>query len=299
MIKDFKSIDDDLKHRVFLDYKKTRKISSLKEMYPSIDYNVLYSIIYSTGQFKKELKKQIHQIELNDKMIILISDTHDGARSENQFYKYQVFDFAVDKGVKTILHGGDFIQSYKRSYMNFIKEKDSLKQAECFVDYYPFEPNIMTYGIYGNHDHYAIEHDKKVRAILESREDIQVLGFKKAFILWNGYVISLQHEIDDFCLKLPVDIDFLSFGGHSHYYHIRKKQGMKCERIYMPAMCDFIPDPSMKMSKKSGIKTAPGFLTSEFFGDYILTTYYTFKNGTIVRENECIKETKTKKLIIK
>ena len=282
------------------DFKRTNQIEPLRKSYPSLDYNILYSIIYSTGLYNEKLKNQIHQVELKDDKIILISDTHEGSLFDNQYYKYQVFDYAVSNGIKTILHGGDFVQSYKRSYVNTTKEKDLVKQAENFVDYYPFETNIMTYGIYGNHDYHAIIHSKKVRPILESREDIKILGFKKAYILWNGHIISLQHSIDEFCLNLPIDVDLLSFGGHSHFYHIRKEEYGKCERIYIPAMCDYIPDPCIIYSIEKKLKTPhPGFLTSECYDDYILTTYYSFKNGNIVKENECIKNTKNKKLIIK
>ena len=155
----------------------------------------------------------------------------------------------------------------------------------------------MTYGIYGNHDYFAIKHNERVRDVLESRPDIQILGFKKAYILWHGYVISLQHSIEDFCLILPIDIDFLSFGGHSHFYHIREKQGGKCERIYTPAMCDYIPNPSKTLAENKNLVPAPGFLTAENYPDYVLVTYFSFKYNTIVREDEFIKP-KSKKLII-
>lgn len=298
MIRDFKNIDSNLKQNIISDFKRLKKIDLLRKNYPSIDYNVLYSIVYSTGLYNEILNNQIYQLKLNDKMIVFISDTHDGSIYENQYYKYQVFDWATANGVKSIFHGGDFIQSYGKNYKNITKEKDSLSQAQNFVDYYPYDPNITTYGTYGNHDYYAIKNNEKVRKVLESRPDIQMLGFKKVYINWQDFIISVHHEIERFCLILPVSVDFLSFGGHSHFYHIRESHDGKCERIYMPAMCDMIPSKNLKDFYGENINTKPGFLTSEFFGDYNLTTCYSFRNGTIVKDAEYIKP-KTKKLIIK
>ena len=55
MIKDFRSIDDKLKQKIIYNFKKTYKISELQKIYPSLEYNVLYSVIYSAKSYNKRL----------------------------------------------------------------------------------------------------------------------------------------------------------------------------------------------------------------------------------------------------
>lgn len=300
MIRDFRSIDDDFKQRIISNFEKTNSISSLKKIYPFLDYNVLYSVIYSVGRYNRKLSTQICQIKLNDDIVIFISDTHDGSKYESQYYKNKVFEFAAANGVKTILHCGDYIQSNEDSYKPILKDKDVISQAEKFINRYPRDRNITTYGVYGNHDLQAINIDKTVRKILESRNDFKTLGFKKVFLLWRKHIISMQHEIDDFKLCLPTNMDCLSFKGHHHSYHVKTVNGKPGERIYIPTLSDSAPTDKRALDSIAniGLKITPGFVTAEDYPECILVTYFSFKYGTIVREDEFIKP-KTKKLNIK
>ena len=299
MIWDYKSIDDNLKKQIVSSFEKSYKISEIQNEYPFLDYNVLYSVIYSTNRYNKELNNQIYQLKTNDDIVIFMSDTHDGSKYENQYYKDQIFDFAVTNGVETIFHCGDYIQSYNENYKYIINNKDVINQAQRFIDKYPSDPSITTYGIYGNHDYDSIMIDEDVKRILESRSDFKTLGFKKAYILWHGHIISLQHDIKNFKLSLPLESEYLSFKGHSHVYHVKKVPGRKGERIYVPASCDDDLGYSSEESfvKKNNLNFTPGFLTAEHFRQYIIVTYFSFKYGTIIREDEFIKP--KKKLIIK
>lgn len=299
MIKDFRSIDDKLKQKIIYNFKKTYKISELQKIYPSLEYNVLYSVIYSAKSYNKRLNNQIYQVNLQDDILIFISDTHDGSKFESRYYKDKVFDFAAANGVKTILHCGDYIQSTDNSYIHVLKNKNVISQAQKFIDKYPKDPNITTYGVYGNHDLQAININENVRKILESRSDFKTLGFKKAYILWRGHIISIQHDINDFKLCLPTNLDYLSFKGHHHSYHVKKVTGKPGERVYVPTLSDAGPADKrvLKSIEESGLKVTPGFVTAEDYPECTLVTYFTFKYGTIVREDEFIKP-KSKKLII-
>ena len=90
-------------------------------------------------------------------------------------------------------------------------------------------------------------------------------SLKKSFINWDGNIISLQHTIDSYKLRLPYTIEYLCFKGHSHYYHIKEKTGGKGERIFIPAMW---------------------FLTAEIFDDNIVVVHYSFINNKIEKKNE-------------
>lgn len=292
MIRDFRSVDDTLKKKIIFDFKRTYKISKLQKAYPFLDYNVLYSVIYSAKAYNKRLNNQIYQVKLQDDILIFISDTHVGSTFENQYYKDKVFDFATANGVKTILHCGDYIQSNDNSYKHILKNKNVIGQAQRFIDKYPRDPSITTYGVYGNHDLQAINVDETVKKILESRSDFKTLGFKKVFLLWRGHIIGIQHDINDFKLCLPTKLDYFSFKGHHHSFHVKKVTGKPGERIYVPTLSD--SGPSDKRLVESNM---PGFVTAEDYPDCTLVTYFAFKYGTIVREDEFIKP-KSKKLII-
>ena len=285
MIMSFGKINDNLMNEVCNCFEKNYDFNFLRDNYPFLDYNVLYSILYSTGKYNKEIYDYLCQLNINDNKILFISDTHIGSVYENMNYIYDVFDFAVLNGIHIILHGGDIIESN----INHREGCNVIKQANYFINRYPFDSNIDTYAIFGNHDYSAINRNEKVRDILCSRDDINVLGFKKAYLKWCGNVISLQHEIERFKLNLPISAEYISFKGHSHFYHVGEKKNRKSERIYIPAMCT---DPICYTTNNITIK--PGFLTAEIDGDNIVIINYSFTSSGIVKENEFKKVLKIK-----
>ena len=285
MIKSFGEIDDNLIIEVCNCFEENYNFNSLRDNYPLLDYNVLYSILYSTGKYNKEIYNYLCQLNIDDSKILFLSDTHYGSIYENMNYTYDVFNFAAANGIHIILHGGDIIEAN----INQRKRYNIMRQANYFINRYPFDNSINTYALLGNHDYLAISRNEKIRDIMCSRNDINILGFKKAYLKWCGNVISLQHEIEKFKLNLPINAEYISFKGHSHFYHISEKKNMKNERIYIPAMCN---DPVCYTTNKVLVK--PGFLTAEIDGGNIVIINYSFTSGGIVKENEYKKILKRK-----
>ena len=95
-------------------------------------------------------------------------------------YTYDVFNFAVANGIHIILHGGDIIESN----INQRKGFTNIKQANYFINRYPFDNSINTYALLGNHDYLAINRNERIREILCTRNDINMLGFKKSYLNW-------------------------------------------------------------------------------------------------------------------
>lgn len=284
MIKSFAEIDNNLIIEVCNCFEKDYDFIFLREKYPFLDFALLYSILYSTGKYGEILYDFLCQINIDDSKILIISDTHYGSIYENLNYTYDVFNFAKVNGIHTILHGGDIIDANvnpKRGY-------NPIKQANYFINVYPLDNNIKTYALLGNHDYLAITKYEEIRDIFSSRNDITVLGFKKSYLNWCKNIISLQHEIEKYKLNLPTCADLLSFRGHSHFYHIKEMKNGKCEKIYIPPMCD---DPVFYLSNpnpEDGIGK-PGFLTAEIDGNNIVVIYYSFASKKIIKENEFIK----------
>ena len=281
MIKSLKDIKPDLKIQICNCYEKRHDFDYLKEKFNYLENNILLSILYSTGKYDKEVNKLLCKTSISNKKILINSDSHYCSIYENMNYTYGMFDFAAANGFNVILNGGDIIEGdvKPRNDLNVIQ------QAEYFINEYPFDENIKTYALLGNHDYRAINKHPFVKGILSSRDDINILDLKKSFINWDGNIISLQHTIDSYKLRLPYTIECLCFKGHSHYYHIRKKTCGKSERIFIPAMCD---DPVINLSNTELDKNAtrPGFLTAEIFDDNIVVVHYSFINNKIEKKNE-------------
>lgn len=281
MVKSFNDITDDLMTEICNCYENDHDFNSLKEKFYYLENNILLSVLYSTGKYYKQLNKLLCTTSINDKKIIINSDPHYCSIYENMNYTYGMFDFAVANGFNVILNGGDIIEAD----INPRKGLKVIKQADYFINEYPFDENIKTYALLGNHDYRAINKHPFIRDVLSSRDDINILDFKKSFINWDGNVISLQHTIDSYKLRFPSTVECLCFKGHSHYYHIKKKQHGKSERIFIPAMCD---DPVVNLSNAQLDRNAtrPGFLTAEIYDNSIVVIHYSFINGKIEKENE-------------
>lgn len=281
MIKSFGEISDKLIIEVCNYFEKNYDFNSLIKKYPFLDSIVLYSILYSTGKYGENIYNCLCQTNIDNNKILIISDTHYGSIYENMNYTYEVFNFATANGIHIILHGGDIIEAN----VNPRRGYNTIKQADYFINTYPSDNSITTYALFGNHDYLAIEKNEEIKNILSSRNDINILGFKKAYLKWHENIISLQHEIDKFKLNLPTRADILSFRGHSHFYHIREPKNGQCEKIYIPPMCD---DPVFYLSNpnpEEGIGK-PGFLTAEIDGDNIIVICYSFDSSKIVKESE-------------
>ena len=200
MIKSFGEIDDNLIGEVCNSFEENYDFNSLRENYPFLDYNVLYSILYSTGKYSKNICNSLCQVNIDDSKILIISDTHYGSRYENINYTYDLFNFAAANGIHIILHGGDIIESSVKQRKGY----NIIKQVNYFINKYPFDDSINTYALLGNHDYLAINRNERIREILCSRNDINMLGFKKSYLNWCGNIISLQHDIANFKLSLPI-----------------------------------------------------------------------------------------------
>lgn len=281
MIRSLREIDKNLIDEICNRFEEGYDISSLKVRYPFLDYNVIFSILHSTGKYEESIYDYICQLDIDDRKILIISDTHYGSIYENFSYTYKAFNFAVANGIHIILHGGDILEAN----VNQKRGLDGRKQADYFVRRYPSDNGVITYALLGNHDYLAININGKIRRILQSRNDINILGYKKTYIKWCGNIISLQHEIDKFKLSLPVNAECLSFKGHSHFYHVVEKSNRQFEKIYIPAMC-FDPVYYMSNPQFKEKDVRPGFLVAEIDAGDILVTNYSFASKEIVRENE-------------
>ena len=198
MIKSYDKLSKELKEEICRKFEANYDFEALKKLYPEIDHITLYSILNAAGKYHDKIYPSLPQIDISEKKIIFMSDTQFGSKYENLSYTYDLFDFAIKNGYHIVLHGGDIIEGN----INRRRNMSSIRQAHYFVDKFPHDDSITTHALYGNHDFLAMQRNEDVRAVLESREDVNMLGFKKAYIRWNGNTISLQHDIDNYKISM-------------------------------------------------------------------------------------------------
>ena len=262
-------------------YRKTRNINHILKIYPGSYYNEIISILTFYNLIDKI---NPCQLSLKDNKIMLISDTHYGSVYDNINYANYAFDFAKKENINTIIHGGDILEGNVNIKEDFIPKK----QAEWFIENYPHDKDIKTYALLGNHDYFAIYESPKTHTLLKSREDVELLGFKKIYFNWHGQTVGLQHEIKKYKLCFSFNIhEDLNFRGHSHFYSVRKFDSQ--EHIFIPSLSDD-PVPNRTSVIKDEISLKPGFLISEYFDNYIVTTHYYFDENNINRGHEHVKE---------
>ena len=128
--------------------------------------------------------------------LLLLSDTHLCSKYDRLDILRYLYDKASDKGVKHILHSGDFTdgRSNRPEHIYELKEHSYEGQVDYCVDKYPTF-NGKTYVIQGNHDNwwYKSNGSEIVKSISRQREDIIYLGSDVADMKIGKLKIRLFH----------------------------------------------------------------------------------------------------------
>lgn len=189
--KNLKTICEELELK---DYEVIGLIELMKQDGELIDY-VNGEII----KLKKPIKKEdIYEIpnNLEHLKLLLISDTHLGNKSDKIDILKYLYNKAEDKGVKHILHSGDFTdgRSNRPEQIYELKEPSYDGQVQYCVEKYP-KFSGKTYVIQGNHDDwwYKSNGSEIVKAIARQRDDIVYLGSDVADMKIGKLKIRLFH----------------------------------------------------------------------------------------------------------
>ena len=251
------------------DFRKDEKVK-IKLLYESgynpheianITHLSFYEIIYALKQLipNLDIPGIIAYTDIPDKKIIIISDTHIGSVFENLDYLREIYKFADDNDIHTILHGGDLIQSTFTNVSN--KYRDEMRQIEHVIVDYPSSKAVHNYILLGNHDFNTFKKHDIFWDTLSSRRDFTLLGFKRAYLTWLKDMISLNHTTKKYHIPIPKAETVLSLYGHSHCLSYNREK-----RIYIPTCSD-------DMIQNQNAR--PGFLVGVKKEEYItLDSYY-------------------------
>ena len=128
--------------------------------------------------------------------LLLISDTHLGNKYDRLDILRYLYDEADKKGIKHILHSGDFTDGRSNRYEQIfeLKEPSYEGQVQYCVDKYP-KFDGKTYVIQGNHDNwwYKSAGSEIVRSIAKERDDIIYLGPDVADLKIGKLKVRLFH----------------------------------------------------------------------------------------------------------
>ena len=142
--------------------------------------------------------EDVYQIpsNLEHLKLLLISDTHLGSKYDRIDILRYLYDKAEDKGIKHILHSGDFTdgRSTRPEQVYELKEPSYEGQVNYCVEKYPSFSG-KTYIIQGNHDDwwYKSAGSEIVKTIAKQREDMIYLGADIADLRIGNLKVRLFH----------------------------------------------------------------------------------------------------------
>ena len=194
LLKKKKSFVDICKELQLKDYEVIGLINLMKQDGELIDY-----VNGELVRLKTPPKtNDVYQVSTNSTHIplLLISDTHLCSKYDRLDILRYLYDKAEDRGIKYILHSGDFTdgRSNRPEHIYELKETSYEGQVDYCVDKYPTFSG-KTYVISGNHDDwwYKSTGSEIVKAIAKRRDDIVYLGSDVADLKIGKLKIRLFH----------------------------------------------------------------------------------------------------------
>lgn len=205
-------MEDTLKNKLKYLVNKKKTLLEICETLELKDYEVigLVELMKQDGELLDYINGEIVKLrkpiknndiyELPNNMehlkLLLISDTHLCSKYDRLDILRYLYDKAEDKGIKHILHSGDFTdgKSHRPEHIYELKELSYEGQVEYCVEKYPTFSG-KTYAIAGNHDGwwYKSAGSEIVKSIAKQREDIIYLGSDVADMKIGKLKIRLFH----------------------------------------------------------------------------------------------------------
>lgn len=251
--------------QLFIKLTMLKNSGYLFDRHYSYDGNISYSI---SNPF--ENKTNYVQVETGDNLqtirALLTSDPHLGNIHDTVKCLDGMMEYCVKKDIHLIFNSGDFFEGIYRNKNNS-KHKTAQEQLSYGLKVYPYDKNVLTITIFGNHDatiwsEYGID----VKTFLEERRhDIIPIGYGDGEALIGSYKFSLQHPI----LKNntpKINPEMINLRGHSHKFKIVSSSNALL--IYVPTISKVCtvsnPNPIPSMIDMT-LKIKNGKIYDEYF----------------------------------
>jgi hypothetical protein len=189
-------------------------------------YQILPSYSYDSDIYYKIFNKQVStkeselSIKMNDSSkqfrCLVISDQHIGNIASNMEFLNIIYEYAAKNGINVILSCGDMLEGTHSSDRKNIR--DIYEQIETFIKQYPYDKNIMNFGILGNHDYHFIHFDgiDIRKRIMSARYDIVLFGYGNGLLKIKNDFILLTHNLSVTKNKTFEKAPKITLSGHGH-----------------------------------------------------------------------------------
>ena len=178
------------------------------------------------------------RINVKDRILraVFISDPHLGSEFDRPDLLRQVVnDYAKKHDIHIIFNGGDMIENVYPDSPRKLSSPTVEQQVKKAIRIHPYNPDIIYFNLYGNHDYKSILEDgfDVARYIEERRFDMVSLGYGKCIINLKDDTIVLVHDLKKNNKNTMPNNTSLVFRGHSH-----KSKNRENKIIYIPSLSD-------------------------------------------------------------
>jgi len=150
---------------------------------------------------------------------LAISDLHFGNELERRDAVDAVFNYCIKNNIHLILCCGDILDGTFTGGKQVII--NGMEQVEYFIQNYPYDKNIVTLAVLGDHDFSILNKYKynPAQIITKNRSDIAIGGYDYSFVRMRNDKITLHHKMYS---HLPMQFSQISSNlilcGHYHNY---------------------------------------------------------------------------------
>lgn len=196
---------------------------------------------YSDGRINLKVNKSLNfnpkktiRINVVGRILraIFISDLHIGSIFESPESLRLVYQYANDHDCHVIFNGGDLIENIYPDAPFEPKDKTLEAQIRKVLRIYPYNPNILSFILYGNHDFRSLTEQgfDISRFLEEKRYDLISLGYGESIIRLKDDAIAINHDLKGPQEETLSNVSII-FRGHSH-----KSKTRDNKIVYIPAL---------------------------------------------------------------
>lgn len=192
----------------------------------------------------------------NSMKVLLISDLHLGNEKERLDLINRAFNYCIKNGIHIILCGGDLIDGAFTQGRQ--KITNIYKQIEYFIKNYPYDKNILTFSVGGDHDLSALTYASVdlIEVCNNYRHDIIIGGYNNTQINLKNDKIHLYHHIGSGTMR-KTDAPII-LHGHSHKYSTEMRNNAL--NITIPTLSDI--NELMPSALELDLEFSNGYITN-------------------------------------
>lgn len=185
---------------------------------PNYHYNSDINYIFKKDNFEVDKNKVSIKMADTDNRFrcLVISDMHIGSTDGDIALMNYVYEYASKNSINVILNAGDTIEGDYTSTPTSIHNVHS--QLEHLLTKYPYDKDINSFMILGNHDYHSLHFDSFdiSKTIKNSRYDLIPIGVGQGNVNVRDDQIILFHKLYDGFKPDIKNGDKIVLSGHSH-----------------------------------------------------------------------------------